>query len=402
MSSLYPKEQLSQDFPNRIPEFWPGSLETLHILLDEVFFASLMIDEGEPVRFAIVYCAEGIEALKNTTDSDVQPWGKDGPPYAWDVTALTPRQLNAKALAKFSVGLKYGTHLIVVSGVETELQIVGFARRNLHTDGGDTIRIAAPKPGTIVIENYDNEVFRFEAEASKNKTFEVMDSQCPVRGKVHKILAPSKVRIKSDYWMLVELLRQIRLRRHGAILAIGLQVPSEAVLSEVTYRYSDPRLLEQRIDNDVDTLFKWLGSSIVFSTNEHKDKIKRTNVETYLKEKDNHRNARTLIESAIEDIAHLSAIDGAVLIGHNFKIYGAGYKIPSQPGTKPPLKALTIEGSQTTSLPNHYGARHKAAYSFANENDDNVAFVVSEDGPVSCATKLGDAVVVWSVRIPET
>jgi hypothetical protein len=49
-----------------------------------------------------------------------------------------------------------------------------------------------------------------------------------------------------------------------------------------------------------------------------------------------------------------------------------------------------------------HGARHRAAINFAYKNPGGVAFVISEDGPVKCALRVGDEVIVWPVGILET
>lgn len=54
------------------------------------------------------------------------------------------------------------------------------------------------------------------------------------------------------------------------------------------------------------------------------------------------------------------------------------------------------------SPPRRNGAKHHSAFSFANDNPGGVAFVVSENGPVSCALKVGNDVAVGPVLVLET
>jgi hypothetical protein len=48
------------------------------------------------------------------------------------------------------------------------------------------------------------------------------------------------------------------------------------------------------------------------------------------------------------------------------------------------------------------GARHAAGLRFAWSNPGAVVFVVSADGPVTCALRVANDVLTWSVRLPET
>jgi len=59
-------------------------------------------------------------------------------------------------------------------------------------------------------------------------------------------------------------------------------------------------------------------------------------------------------------------------------------------------------GATLDPYPPRYGARHAAGISFAAQYHGSVAFIISEDGPVSCATRVNESVLVWSVEVLET
>ena len=80
------------------------------------------------------------------------------------------------------------------------------------------------------------------------------------------------------------------------------------------------------------------------------------------------------------------------------EIYGAGYLIASK--TNPDVvRALDVALKRTESSPPLYGARHKAAFSFVAASPGRVAFVISEDGPVTCAVRINGKVVAVSVQL---
>jgi hypothetical protein len=112
-------------------------------------------------------------------------------------------------------------------------------------------------------------------------------------------------------------------------------------------------------------------------------------------------SAEEALEAGIDDLAQLSAIDGAVLAGPGLSVYGGGYLMPSDPNVRA-LRAANADATKTEPFARRHGGRHQAGFSFAYDNPGGVAFVVSEDGPVRCAMRIADQVVVWLVRLLET
>jgi hypothetical protein len=114
--------------------------------------------------------------------------------------------------------------------------------------------------------------------------------------------------------------------------------------------------------------------------------------------------ARSLLDAAIDDLAHLSAVDGAILIGPKLAVYGGGYLIPSEKTEALPetVEASDASAKTTRRYEGSHGARHKAAFSFAHLYSGGVAFVISEDGPIRCILKVDGRLVVWPVQMLET
>jgi hypothetical protein len=279
--------------------------------------------------------------------------------------------------------------------------IDGIARRNHRTDGGTAVRIAAPRPGTLVFEQGFNEVFRYERGVIPRPHFDVLGLDGPVRAAVGAMtgdlgrglgysLAESALR---------RLIRAMRATASGAILAMMPSQPDAAILSEVRYHRADHQLVATRVRGDRDAFFAWVSALMA-------DTGRRPTVRAH-RAREAAREAREraseALEAAIDDLARLSAIDGAVLAGPALEVYGSGYIIRARnDSTFEVRRALDIGGDELENVPAHYGARHSSAYRFAFDNPDGVAFVVSEDGPVSCAMRRGNEVIAWPVRVSET
>lgn len=411
---LRPGEILGQ-IPASQFEVDTDTMKTLATLADIVFFASLIPEEGEPVRVAVVYHQQGAEGLVSVNNAAR---------LKWDVTAFEPSTFTPTKLAKFSRGLEYGAQLVVVGGRDGEgdgLRIEGVARR--LSDAGHVIRLAAPRPGVLAFERGSREILRFKDGEHVDSALDVFDNEGPIRTALNKITKDTsrnidipvmmgesehRVCLSPTHQALRRLIQRMRATRAGGILAIMPEKPKETILQkEVGYRLMDSNSLSERIEYDsqkqdalckYEDALRWDKASMsTYNGNEHHLAA----------------DASARLEAAIDDVAQLSAIDGAVLagpsaVGRGLAIYGAGYKIaiPEIPENEKPIVVLlardvAMERTEPYDIQQH-GTRHRAAVSFAFHNPDGVAFVVSEDGPVKCALLVQDHVVLWPVRVSET
>lgn len=375
-------------------ELLPDDAEWFGRLVDTLFFASLMVEEGEPVRIAIVHEEDGALSLEKMRDESA--FNEESPELAWSVTRIPAQPFDAATLAKLSRGIEYGTQVVVVGGRE-ELRIEGIARRKRGTDGGSATRIAAPRPGVLVFEQHERQVLRYEAGGQVRSASNVFGKGGPMHAAMSAICggpySPHAVHT------VRRLVQRMRTTESGAILAMLPHEPSPALLRATRYGREDPGELMKRVEVDHTRVIEWANAMMGMN-------FKRPTPKQ-VSRRESAREARDLaheeLETTIADVARMSAIDGAVLAGPNLAIYGAGCVLPSTPlAPEVVRRALDIDANQTEQYPNRHGARHRAAFSFVFENPGAVAFVVSEDGPVSCATCLEKRVVVWSVEVLET
>jgi hypothetical protein len=380
-----------------------SDLGALERLVDTLFFASMTIEEGEPVPVAIVYDPRGAAGLADILDETPNRLGQH---HAWDVTEIPRREFDVPTLAKLARGIEYGSQLVVVGGEGSSLWIDGIARVARRTDGGRALRIAAPQPGMLVFERRTDQLLRYERGTRTTRHMDVIGRRGPVRralttafrGLVVEFDAPDEGRHQDGrtYYTdaesaLIRLIRKMRRTRSGAILALLAKEPPKEVLDGVRYGRLNPMQLAGAVQDDYARIARFASP----------DWDSGGRSETELARDD--QDAADQLDVALDDVAQLSAIDGAVLAGPQLAIYGAGYLVPLvQLGPATVRRALDTTGESWEPYKARSGARHAAAISFAFDNEDAVAFVVSEDGPVSCAHRVGEHVYVWPVEILET
>ena len=375
----------------------------LSSLVDTIFFASLAIEEGQPVRLAVVYDDNGAAGLANQVDNSN---GNVEPELAWDVTALPAMAFDVPTLAKLARGIRYGTQLIVVGPKPAGpgLRIDGVARLRPRSNGGNSLRVAAPRPGAIVFESGDEQILRYEGGERLELALDVIGQAGPIRKTLSEITTAGWSHNEPGFnqfsgWPIQRLIQKMRATGAGAVLALMATEPTAEMRNGVAYGRTDPLLLSHRIEADSRT--EWASTNQRFMTHD------ATLSSIQVRERDAARFAaefaREELEAAIDDVAQLSAIDGAVLAGPKLAIYGAGYLIPSVQLSEGVIRqALDVAAETSRIYSVRRGARHHAGFSFAYANRGAVAFIVSEDGSVNCALRIEDRVVVWPVEVLET
>ena len=359
-----------------------------------------MIEESESVRVAVVYHEDGCAGLSQVRDAADLFDTDDEPMLGWCVTPIQAQPFSPPNLAKLSRGLRYGTQLAVIGGKAPRLRIDGIARRKRFANGGNVTRIAAPRPGVLVFEYQYQELFRFEAGRRAPDAIDMFSTKNPVRAAVGKITRDGSDR--QDSWSFTEhaidsILRGMRQTGAGGILALSPSEPDPATLAAVRYRWLDTGALARAI---VGERKKRLGAIFAGHVGSKRRATKKRLRELRQRQQD-AREARDALDAVIDDIAQLSAIDGAVLAGPGLDVYGGGYMVPGQKPAPPARRANDVAGRKLVAIDPH-GARHGAAINFAYLNPGGVAFVVSEDGPAKAALRINNKVVVWPVRISET
>lgn len=366
------------------PQIDAAQRDTMGHLADTLFFASLLEEEGHPVALEIVWLPGGAEELAGVTtppQCDVVP----GP--TWDVIRFADRKpVSPESLRRVSRGLQYGRHRLVIGGTNRELRIDGIAieqRASAFSDNNQVVHLAAPRPGVVVFAIKDREVLRIDRGHVVLPGPGPFGLQ-PVGNRLRDLLCGTDGRPTFEEMYLSSLVRQVRATRAGGMLALLGNKPSEDLLNSVQYRLADPLVLSRRLSLEYQT-------ELVWSEARHQP------------DQSGLREAQWAAQSAIGDVvtaievvARLSAIDGAILVGPRFEVYGAGYIVASDVPLPPVFEVPGNDvGAARPAV--RLGARHAAGCRFVATHEGSVAFVISEDGPVSCVMAKDGRVLKWRV-----
>lgn len=357
-------------------------------IVDTVFFASMMPEGGEPVPIAVV--VDTNNQLEEVVDDS--PYG--GGERAWFVWRLDELEFNPKNLKKFAHGIEYGRDLAVVTIRNGVPIMTGIARRQPFTNGGEVVRIAAPRPGVLVLEGQNRQLgVRYEAGHEMPPDVEVFQEKGPVLDGLQRCGLADRA------WTLAETIRHGRASQAGAMF-LCLPAPDPCFVPK--YRFVDPSVMERLAERERSLSIRRVALARPGGNASSDDADEDAEIKSELE------RVRASSTAAIEMLGRLAANDGAVIIEPGFRVAGAGFIVgdispPQGPTEYPtPRDCRNATGTEYVDLVQSGGARHAAGLRFAWAVPGAVVFIVSADGPVRCATRHADELLTWPVRVPET
>jgi hypothetical protein len=103
------------------------------------------------------------------------------------------------------------------------------------------------------------------------------------------------------------------------------------------------------------------------------------------------------LSDCLRFIASLSSVDGALILTTKMRLIGFGGEITAQ---SPTLQNIQLSANPDASALKRvsiesYGTRHRSAFRFVSSYEDAIAFVISSDGGVKAAKRIGSNVVLW-------
>lgn len=411
---LYPREAL-RDWWQQKNHGKPPSEEALHLLgelADTLFFASLAKEEGQPALVRIVYHEQGAQGLEPVLEHDGYDSSR-GPSLAWDVIPFEPIQLSVKALVKIAPAANIERTAVVVGPHKDQLHILGLARRVKHTDGGNVPVFSAPEPGFIIWLQAGEEIFRYERGSfvpPKLKT--PLWNALYYEGIIKSTLKETCKSLISDLpsailhpptWdisiTVFELINTMVMTRHGGIIAI-LATQS----SEKSSAYPISREHRNLLSTKLREYARARHQAFELAWNHPIDDSSRTEEE--LMAQSAEEEAKNSLDSILENIGRLTAVDNALLFGPDLEIVGAGFPIPTpREGTPELHEAQNLQGTPGARYNiSQHGSRHRAAAWFAYQNPGGLVFIVSQDGPLRCMIRPSaqqEMVLLWHLRLAE-
>lgn len=328
------------------PEAVP-SVEHLSALVETAFWASLEREEGCALHFKVSFVkpAAGGDRL---------------------ITFDQPRPYDVRELTKLApaVGATEGA-LLVAPFEREELKIWGLKGYDRAPLGVKVI-----DPGSVVIKFKETNV----AAVSRSEAVHIRDPLLTRSSVIWSRFGSGGEGEGYDQWKdprinaILETIKRMRSLGHGGALII---VPStsrwqSSVKTPITYSGPNPYspfrdsilnlkgLIGKPNHSWADEMYWWTG-----------------------------------VKEASQTLAHLTTVDGATLITYDLDIIGFGVKLQPTPDSAEPRRIYSVDPLDhenwitRVKIENLGNTRHQSAARFVADQQDAVAFVVSQDGDVS-------------------
>jgi hypothetical protein len=407
------------DFPIKIAEeiyahweeyarYWPDSkptscppLPVLTEILNTCFFASLKQEEGRPTQFNLVLCKS------DTLSNPAFRYSK----YTRIFNLMrfdSPRVFSASELVRLAPACEPEKTLLLVSQVEKE---TGLCLWGIVDVGKDScvslveLQVGVIAPGELKITlhgrilcNYKNGqilfperslvnsgfIYRFFKPTSLDLAREVMAA---TRQKPGRRIHERDVRAMSYLLTWQKIAEKIHELKHGGCILI---VPEKGkpLHTDVKYRCDDRTIW---------TCLK--GKLILHDQYCGRDSAApaQHDAETATSLQSEMQDVETGLRDALDTVARLTAVDGAVVVNRKLALIGFGAVVKL--GQTAPYEVFRCEDRRATKKKKitveSYGTRHRSAFEFCFHNQPSVAIVVSQDAGIKTVTRVGKHVYFW-------
>jgi hypothetical protein len=380
----YTIEQWPKDVPLGL------SRDQLAEVLSACFLASMMTDEGRPVRFRLLITPLDALPIEGEPNRGVLRLRFD-----------ESRELLPDELRRLSPAVPFETSLIGAWLEGSELRIWGIAHSGASwlapTWGGRDSGVMWTRaaivhvtgPGRIAVRSSARLVAGVERGALISSAMDVFESKW-----LPRLFAQDKTLLQTlSQHLMRRALRLIRAAGHGGMILIADVEEAErfkrgigAVRLKYTFADEEPR-----------GRYRTLVARLVRAL-ERMSPTGAVRWEDYL---DGNDPALAEIEQSVFElsrlIASLAATDGAVLLNKRFDLIGFGAEVSAEiPAPKAVWHAIDIEGvRRACDLAESVGTRHRAAYRFVQHHPDGLAAVISSDGAVRFVAWFENGVTYW-------
>jgi hypothetical protein len=313
---------------------------TLAALIDAAFWTSLRREEGYIPRISLA-CVAPSQA-------------DDAVTFAASLS-LQPKDLTKVAAAVDRAGLHLG-----VWPQQDELRVWGITR-NLPPL---CVVLEVLLPGLLVVKQSPSEESGkfINIAVLQGDEIKIIDPQAAI-SPAHPTLLTSILRLESQFAtgsavnVLLQLAVSIRMHGRGGLLLVvpsGSDAWTESILQPITYSVVPP------FSGLADLMRKDAGSTP-------------------------SRRWEDALGRVVDEIAGLTAVDGATLIDADYKLLAFGAKIIRRKGFAQVAQVTVTEtiegGTAVIAEPAQFGGtRHLSAAQFVHDQRDGIALVASQDG----------------------
>jgi hypothetical protein len=395
----------------------------LNALLDVCYHASLMTEEGRQTIFRVALISGSTPVYPPRREPvALEPIMRYALVQRVPFTVGELRRLAPVAdprqvlIAVEQIGEGASRRLQIYGLIDVGMTLCGMARHERISGiaSPDALVVASTSPGKLSISRGDHPVIRLHGGEVLSPTRSVL-----VRGPIARFFynasdefiqeACKRCGVNQDpeqddglsfsHLCFIEsiLLHAVELKHGGALLFVQDDVAdNEARLQDyVSIKYRLPSTRPR------DALLAAMAARL-----EHNDLHERLQERRTVKQEDlenlealawHQRDVEDSSRDAARFIGSLTAVDGAVVLTDKLRIIGFGGEVKvSRPGTDTIHIAQNEEGDEATAAPfTGYGTRHRAAFRFVGNMEPSVAFILSQDGGIKAATRVGERVVMW-------
>ena len=407
-------------FATRVVDAWnslddqpskPASVSCLTNVLDILYQASFLHEEGEAVRCRIII-------------SDPSDWKQgEGPPTGFHVLRFAePRPFTPQEIRKLAPAASYYRSILgIQSRGESELSIWGIIQTGTRwvnrVDGGRFD--GTPLPGQFVahilgagrlltacgyrrlLELNSGQVLKTGLDPFKSQW--LPSHFRPVRQWLLDRLSATRLEGADVQDCFIRMMAQnvvrrilslVRNRSHGGML---IYLPQES--ADITSLSSRLRIRCPFESRPATEHFSelMLRAMTRLSLVGHRHGYKSVTWADYQKIDD---PILTEIDESFFEIAHLfadmMAVDGALILTKRFEVVGFGGEVLGERPVGEVFRALDLEGTITErEQADSSGTRHRSAYRFVSEVPESLAIVISQDGAIRFVTGRDERVVYW-------
>lgn len=349
--------------------------EALRELVLMAFYASLEREEGLELHFALAYVdRESFHADHGGSD-------------LWAPLELAvPLPLTVDAVAKLANASDPWRSVIAVSGAAGALEILGIIRTGRARKlAWDCLVVRATAPGHLqafVGDAYAMELAKGTVIAAEPAL--VFDGGL-LRDQLDRMAASHGLDARLYMRALRRIVRNLTDRGVGGTVVVGAERALDLVRGG--YPLARPSVtLRDAVGAPTDVESP---PSVPSRARDGEDAVVPS------------RQHEAVFDEVTSFVADLSTIDGALVLGADLSVLSFGARLVAPPITTLAVvrardsRALRCDASPLGKL----GTRHNSAAAFCAAREGVVAFVVSEDGPVSAMLRPeepeGDRLVVW-------
>ena len=393
--------------------------KVLEHLISICYLASLLREEGRPVRFRAIFLPPERLSL------DLGPPAGLHRLLFQDDLPFTERELR-----KLAPSVDFYASLVGVwQNGKSGLSIWGIIHsgpqwaQSLHGGGKgfqplpDSLVISVTDPGRITISNGSTEVATlnsgkivcpstavFDSLWIRSEFGSTIDEEFALHGQARKNAKRPWAAIDPDFLGTIKkqafmrIIGRIRSHRHGGTLIFIPDELKETFLSDNSYVKLKYRFVDEEPRKRFRTLTVEIANELAVFYGSVENPEKSAGWSEYLS---NKNQALSRLDESIFEWAHLVAgmtqVDGAVLLTRRLELVGFGAQIS---GTLERVDevaiALDAEGIEIRKEPTDgVGTRHHSAYSLCNSFHNIVAVIVSQDGKAELSKWTGNMVTVW-------